>query len=174
MYPTLTAELQVRERKAQWLWTGFILAFFAIQACLWAVAITYTANDPSHAVVPDYDSKALAWDQQKAARAASDQLGWSAEVEVSHGQLATDWRPISLSLVDEQGQPVTGAEVSVAAFHRGRAGRRQTLSLAETTPGHYHGTIRVLYFGLWQFEGTADRQDDHYLIDVQVPVEAQR
>lgn len=172
MSQALSAELQIRERKAQWMWTGFILVFFLVQACLWTVAITYTANDPSHAVVADYDTKALAWDQQKELRQASAQLGWNATVEASSSQAIPEWRPITLTLTDSRGEPVTGASVSLAAFHRGRAGRRQSLDLAEVGPGQYHGTLHVLYFGNWQLEGTADRGDEHFLVQLQIPIEA--
>ncbi|MCE2792876.1 MAG: hypothetical protein LW697_10550 [Blastopirellula sp.] len=56
--------LAQREATARLLWTGGIIAFFAIQAVLWIVAITLTSQDPSHVVFEGYDQRALNWADQ--------------------------------------------------------------------------------------------------------------
>ncbi len=52
------ATIEERERSAQFLWMGFIISFFAIQAVIWTFALIMTSNDKSHAVVAGYDEKA--------------------------------------------------------------------------------------------------------------------
>ncbi len=67
----LTTTIQQKEKTAQFLWTGFILMFFVLQAILWTVAITLTTGDKSHAVIASYDARALNWDEEVAQRNAS-------------------------------------------------------------------------------------------------------
>ena len=78
----IQATLQQKEKTAQFLWTGFILMFFVIQAIVWIIAITLTSNDKSHAVLPDYDQRALNWNEQVKVRAASEKLGWQSRLSI--------------------------------------------------------------------------------------------
>ena len=80
-----TIAVEQKEKTAQFVWTGFILLFFVIQAIVWTVAISITTRDPSHAVVAGYDEKALNWDDEKALRLASANLGWQAEIVIDDG-----------------------------------------------------------------------------------------
>ena len=96
----IQATLQQKEKTAQFLWTGFILMFFVIQAIVWIVAITLTANDKSHAVLPNYDERALKWNEEVALRAASEKLV-RVRVEFSKNRLATV-RPVSASILAAQ------------------------------------------------------------------------
>ena len=71
------------EATARLLWTGGIIAFFAIQAVLWIVAITLTSQDPSHVVFEGYDQRALNWDSWQQSMRASAALGWQPRIEVA-------------------------------------------------------------------------------------------
>jgi hypothetical protein len=66
------------EPSARRRWVAVIVGFFAAQAALWTWAIVTVSSDPSHAIVANYDARALDWD----ARRASAALGWNATVEV--------------------------------------------------------------------------------------------
>lgn len=77
-----TTEIQQKEQLARFLWTGFILMFFAVQAIIWTIAILMTSNDSSHAVVRDFEAKA-ALPPSRAERSDSNRaIGWTASLKV--------------------------------------------------------------------------------------------
>ena len=163
----LTTTIEQKEKTAQFLWTGFILIFFVIQAIIWAVAITLTANDKSHAVVASYDERALNWDEEVAQRNASVQLGWQANLFIDSAADIRRFHVITLQIRDSDQAPVSGASIELVAFHRALAGEPQRVALAEIGDGVYSGKIQVRKSGLWQFEGKAIRADEVFLIDDQ-------
>ena len=157
--------IQQKEKTAQFIWTGFILLFFVIQAIIWTVAITLTARDQSHAVVAGYDEKALKWDQEKAIRLASEQLGWQADLQIDTVGDITHRHLLTLQLETANETPVAEANIKLSAFHRSRAGAPQQIDLTETEAGIYTGKIEIRKSGLWQFDGLALAGDDIFLID---------
>ena len=148
---------RVRERRAMRRWMVFIGAFFAFEFVLWGTAIYVVHDDPSHAVVEDYDKKALAWDEHRIAQAASDALGWSARVALAPAG------GLRVALADRDGAPVAGARVTAEVFHRARAGRAVKLDLAETEPGTYAGAVAVDRPGRWVVRLVAERGGDRFL-----------
>ncbi len=158
-----TVELQRKEKTAQLAWTGFILLFFLIQAVIWIVAISVTANDNSHAVVQGYDQRALQWDQSRTVQLASDALGWDARLLVDQASDIHGNRVVSLAVNDANGEPVQQAATELQAFHCGRAAEVQQLPLQEIGPGVYSGKIQVRRPGHWQFQGTLIRGDEKFL-----------
>ena len=160
-----TISVQNKEKTAQLMWTGFILAFFVVQAIIWIVAISITSGDPSHAVVAGYDEKALKWDEEKALRMASSALGWQAEVVIDSTADIRGNHALTFKLVDREQLPVKTAEIELKAFHRAFAGEPQRVALSEISDGVYAGQIQIRKSGLWQFEGLARKGDDTYLID---------
>jgi nitrogen fixation protein FixH len=159
-----THTLEHKEKTAQFIWTGFILVFFVIQAIIWTVAITLTARDQSHAVVAGYDEKALHWDDEKALRNASDQLGWQADLLVDTDGDIRHIHTITLQLEKADKSPVADANIQLSAFHRSRAGAPQQINFTETSDGIYTGKIEIRKSGNWQFDGLALAGDDIFLI----------
>jgi len=157
--------LQQKEKTAQFLWTGFILMFFLIQAIVWIVAISLTANDKSHAVVPNYDERALNWNEEVALRAASKNLGWQSQLSIDDSGDILGQRVITMKLRDRNDKPVDGATVNLRAFHRARAAVPQFLEFSPTGEGTYTSTLRVDKSGHWQFEGQAVAGADVRLIE---------
>ena len=150
-----TATNHPNEKIAQTIWTAFILAFFVIQAIIWTIAISVTANDQSHAVVSGYDQQALHWDQVKQAYSDSERLGWTARLSVSDSADLFSNRKFQLKLFDRNEQPVKNASIELKAFHRGAAADVQLIELSQNEPGIYLGIINVVRSGKWCFEGTA-------------------
>ena len=159
------ATIAQKEKTAQLIWTGFILMFFLIQAVLWLVAITVTANDKSHAIVAGYDEKALRWDEEQALRAASSRLGWKAELVVDPASDVRGLHEISIKLSDAEAQPVAGAHFDLTAFHRAYAGEPQLIKLKENQDGVYSGEVVLRKSGFWQFTGKAQSEDDVFFFD---------
>jgi nitrogen fixation protein FixH len=170
----LSPSLQHKEQTARLLWTGFILMFFVIQAIVWIVALSLTAGDKSHAVLPDYDRRALNWNEERERRTNSVKLGWQARLLVDDAADIRRNRVVTITLTDRQGQPVRNASLQLRAFHRARAGDPRQLRFREVGPGVYSTVLQVDKPGLWQFEGQAAQGERVFLINRQQSLQVSR
>ncbi|MCR9161371.1 MAG: FixH family protein [Nannocystaceae bacterium] len=157
-----------KETRARWFWISFILMFFAGQAVLWTFALGVVTDDPSHAVVEDYDKFATRWDETRAERSASEALGW-------HARLSADHERIVLELTDADGEPVD-AQVQAKVFHKARAAEAQDVEFTPSGAGLSIGLANLERSGHWRVRLTATRGDDVYfhVQDVTVGQVAQR
>lgn len=163
-----TAIMHPGEKKAQYLWTAFILMFFLIQAIIWTVAISITSGDRSHTVVAGYDEQALRWDDVKAMQQASKALGWNCHLTIDPQTGPLGNRSVTIQLSDRDGVALTGVSVQCDAYHRGSAADVQRLELVETDPGIYWSPIQIDKAGRWRFSGTAVRDESKMLIEMEV------
>ena len=147
--------------------------FFAIQGTIWTVAISATSRDASHAVVEGYDEQALSWDEVKAARQHSMELGWQTKIFVDRAGDIHGNRGLTLQVTDRNGRPVTNADLQLRAFHRAAAGVPQQIKLNEVGPGSYHSSIRIDRAGKWRFSGSATIQESTHLIDQTLEISKQ-
>ena len=148
------------ERRARRRWTAFIVGFFVVQAILWVFALRFVHDDPSHAVVEDYDRLALSWDQQRARLDASAALGWNAAIDFEAGSL-------EVQLTDRDAQAVQADRVVATVFHQAAAAHRQQIELVAAGPGLFVGPSPVDRAGKWRVEIDARRGGDVFL-DTQV------
>lgn len=133
------------ERSARRRWIAVIGAFFLAQAVLWTFAIVTVSSDASHAVVADYDARALDWDAQRA-RAP---IGWQATLELDRSHAL-------VRIVDADGAPVHADHIALAMFHKAEAAHRYAVALHAVAPGVWAGPVALGRPGLWQLELTAD------------------
>ena len=164
-------EKERKERRSQFIWTGFILAFFGLQAVLWTFAISMTARDLSHSVVAGYDEQALNWDEVKQRWEESRRLGWECEIAVeSEGDVFGN-RLVTINLSDSDGNPLGDVIVNLSAFHCGTASEVQDLQLEQIEKGIYSGGIAVRRFGNWRVRGEAMLNGQKFLIHRTITVE---
>ena len=154
----------IHEKTAQLVWTGIILQLFLIQAVIWTIAISITASDVSHAIIPDYDRAAMSWDQTRAEHRQSLELGWQARLSFDPDADIRSQRRLQLELRDSELRPIEQAVVEIDIFHCGHAAEVQRLTLLEAAPGTYWGLVRIAYPGHWQISGTATRQQAKFII----------
>ncbi len=167
MAKLVTQEIQNRETVARFLWTGFIILFFVIQAIMWTFAITMTYNDPSQAMVADFDAKISAEEQLQKER-ISKQLGWQAILTIEKPIAANDVfgnADVTLNLADRTGHPVSVPSVEMKTFHCGRAALVQAVNLEPTAAGVYVGKMRIDRSGNWQFNSEIRSGDDVFLFE---------
>jgi nitrogen fixation protein FixH len=161
--PIMTHEVRHRDEiRARRRWLTFIVGIFVAQAALWAYAITLVASDASHAVVSEYDQRALDWDRHMQRRQRSAALGWSASIAIEPGP--GEDRVIVVGLADARARPIPDAEVEVALFHQARASERITLLLRPDGHGRYHGVAPMTHDGHWRFELLARRGEDELVL----------
>jgi nitrogen fixation protein FixH len=166
--PPAPASVERAERTARRCWTAGIAGFFGLQALLWTCAIALTARDPSFAVIDDYERRADQWDQVQAARRASQRLGWRIAIELPRGNPSGSNLgdgALAIRLTDRQGQPVSGAAISLRMFHAAEAARPQQVQAAEVEPGQYVAFPQMERPGRWKISGRAVLGDCQFLFD---------
>jgi nitrogen fixation protein FixH len=150
------------ETRARRRWVAFVVGIFASQAALWVFAIALVASDSSHAIVSDYDRRALDWDENVRRRQSSAALGWSAEISVET-RLGHDGHVLAVKLADAQALPISDAEVEVTVFHQAKAAERTTLRLHADGRGGYEAVAPMTRSGKWRLELLA-RHAGHELV----------
>jgi len=163
IYPERGSTIQQKEKLAQFLWTGGIIAFFSIQAVIWAIAITLTTNDKSHAVVADYEKSTLSWDQSQAILQRSQAMGWTAELAIAPIASVTGEREITLRLHDRNQQPVQVSAINLEVFHYAQAAIVHSVKLLPQGAGVYAGKLQMQRSGYWKFSTVIDHPDGQFI-----------
>lgn len=144
-------------------WIGLVFALFGIHMSVAAALVYHAHSDPSFAVVPDYHGKALAWDETKRREAASEALGWTALLVAGPDDGAVQERDLTLTLVDDAGDPIEGASVTVSAFAVARSREPVELSFTPSQPGLYTARERLPRQGIWEFQIEASHAGDTFV-----------
>ncbi len=108
-------------------WIYVCVGLLVTNALVMAVLVTASSKS-APAVVPRYYERAVAWDQTMAEAKLAAELGWTLE-------LSLDDQGAAVKLVDRDGRPVSGAEISVRGFHRARPAQRLALALVTDAAG---------------------------------------
>ncbi|MEM9414394.1 MAG: FixH family protein [Planctomycetota bacterium] len=148
----------------RFLMPGLVIGFLATHMLFIFIAISLAVGDRSFAVVPDYYQKAVDWDERKELLAASEALGWSAEIlparEVSmHGE-----RELLVKLLDREGRPIESAHVAATLYPITRAKQLSELTLQPADePGQYTAIADMRQEGVWHITLYVTRGDAFYL-----------
>lgn len=156
---------QASETRARQRWMAFVVGIFVSQGALWVFAISMVANDSSHAIVSDYDQRALDWDDHVRRQRESASLGWSASIDLESPSAHRDGRVLVVKLADAQAQPIADADVEVTLFHQARAAERTTLALQPDGLGRYEGVAPMNRRGKWRLELLARRGGDELVLE---------
>ena len=139
------------ERRAKRFWITFVIGLMGLQTAIGATAITLSVNSPSSAVVPNYYSEAMKWDQSKAKYLQFSSNQWDLDL-VAEPVTQAGIRLISIKLVDEQGLGVSGLDIHCRTFHHANGRHPITFSFTEEAPGRYVAAGPLVRPGLWEFE----------------------
>jgi len=179
----MSTTIHPNERSTQLLWMGFIIMFFMLQAILWTVAILFTMNDSSHAIIPNYEQKAVHWDQSQTALRASEALGIRSTLSVDADPDLRGVRTVRLKLLDAEHKPVAANTISLKAFHVGRAAEVQEIVLVKSenldagvdgkseADDDFTGSVLIDKTGHWSITGSVLVDSDLYFIDQRVFIE---
>ncbi|QYK49322.1 MAG: FixH family protein [Phycisphaeraceae bacterium] len=147
---------------ALWLVFGLLAMNFTVVG----VTIYLVSRDTHFAVEPDYYQRAVEWDASKAELARSAALGWNAALDVPDARSASGNRTLTIRLTDRDGQPITGANIDVVAFHHGSAAARFEAVMVERGAGIYQGEVPLRDAGLHEVRLIASRDDEHFVTSV--------
>lgn len=138
-----------------WLWPLGLALALALSAGGNVVFMVLASRDASFAVEPDYYRKALDWDRTMAQASANRALGWMATVD--EVVPAPGGRRLVVRLIDREGRPVDGAQVTVEGRHGARAAEVVHGRLAGAGQGRYAAELPLGRAGLWELRVRAER-----------------
>lgn len=139
------------------LFPGIIFVLLGINLCVVVITVYLAHTDRSFAVVPDYYGKALAWNEVAAQRERNRELGWTANIEV--GGVGVSGRTVAVRLQDREGDPITGADVEILAFHNARASAQYRTTLDDAGDGVYRAVMPLHDAGVWEFRVRARTEE---------------
>ena len=142
-------------------WPAFVVALLLMSFTAVLLTVLAARSDGGAQVIDDYYEKAAAWDETMAEQAASEALGWQADVAIV---IAEDGhRAVVVTLHDAHGEPLDRLAGTVRAFrpHLARAVAMHPLTPTDT-PGVYRQPFRLDEPGLWDFEVVAVRDGARY------------
>jgi len=149
--------------KRYWLWPGIIVGMLLTHTLVMLIFVMVATGDPSHAVIPDYHEKAIAWDDHQAQLAHNEKLGWACEITTDATADILGQRTLTATLTDANGQPITDAKVRLQSYHHARANQVLDEPLEQDKPGVYSALLKMRRDGLWAFELIAVRDDDTFV-----------
>ena len=133
-------------------WIGGIVAFLAA-GVLASVALAVLAHRGASSVIPDYDTRALRYDDAIDQDARDRELGWLVTVGVERGALA-------VGVQDRAGTALAGARVHVRGYQRAHA--EDTVDVELAPAGARYGGAVATHAGWHDLVVTVDRGADHY------------
>lgn len=144
-----------RSRFRRIIWPGGLLAMIGALVCVDVTMLVISSGDPSFAVVEVDGDPSEAWNRSAQQRAASERLGWNAELAVAPADAAeADLGTLRVVLTDRDQEPLRGMDLEATGYHLARAADRQQLlfTAVEGIPGAYEASIDLNRAGIWRFE----------------------
>jgi nitrogen fixation protein FixH len=154
------------KRSPAWVWPAIIIGMLAVHTLACLVVVFIATSDPSHAVIPDYHAKAVAWDEHRAKLRASGELGWACTIEAALAADLMGQRAVRVSLRDAAKQPLTGAAVKLTSYHHARANDVNEAEFKEGAPGEYVAMVDMRRDGTWRFDVAVTRGDDSFSAEI--------
>lgn len=156
----LTSPAPAAPERRSWLWPNLLYGLIGMNLVVVGVTVYAANRDPSFAVEPNYDTKALEWNKVAAQIASNQKLGWTLDVDRWPATRTSE--PITIRLSDSVGRPPEGATVELTAFASIRASARLSVTLTPAGPGVYSAVLPVQRSGLWEFRFKVDRGPDTF------------
>ena len=137
-------------------WPYLIAGALAVHVAASLIVVFIATSDPSYAVEEDYYQKAVEWDEKRAQDRSNAALGWLLEFTVTPPERPGDRPLLEVRLLDAEGNPLSGAAVSVEAFHNSNSGDILRADLAPADEaGLYSAAMPMQHNGRWELRFTA-------------------
>jgi len=140
------------ERRAKRFWVSLVVTLLGIQLAVGGVAIHLATGDPTVAIVPDYHTNALNWDQEKRVQLAATRLGFQIDVETSDVADDSGHRVILVQVADASGAAADDLVILGTAYHHALAGDVRPFSFQGIGHGRYQSLAPLGRPGLWHLE----------------------
>jgi nitrogen fixation protein FixH len=140
-------------------WAMLPVMLLGSSVFLYMVIVPFMTNDPSHALVPDYEERAANWDLVTAQRRMNRELGWQLRVRAPYGASDGTMRLV-IEVMDRDGVAIHAETVSGVALHVARAANRHTFTADRIGPGRFETIISSDRPGIWEVDLKARRGDE--------------
>lgn len=154
--PASPASTSPRPRRGR-IWPWVAGGLLAATVAKYAIVLALIGSNPSLAIEEDYYERAVAWDGERARRAASEELGWSARVAIAPAPDRPGRAELRIELADRGGRPVAGARVTARVFHQARADLAIEGLARAGADGAYRLEVPGARGGNWRVEIEAER-----------------
>lgn len=135
------------------LWPGMVFGLIGLNVAVVATTAWLAGHDPSFAVEPDYDARAVRWDDASRQRSADQSLGW--QVVLDAEPILTDHDAVirlEARVADASGDALHPSQIQVVAFPSIRAAARQSIVMKPGADGLLHGSLDFTHPGAWRFD----------------------
>lgn len=148
-------------------WGMIAVALLGLHVSGMLLAVRLATSDSSFASMPDFYTRAVAWDDISAQRRASEALGW--DVAFSPSALA---ERVVIDVSDANGAPVDGLVGSLRAFLHTRPKVQLEVALEPRGGGVYFASVAVGEPGAWHLAFVAQRGDEVFVAEHELVVRA--
>lgn len=142
--------------KKGFIWPVVIVSALAIHVVASLIVVFIATSDPSYAVEEDYYQKAIHWDDKRDQDRENDNLGWGLDFRVEPPSAPGNQPSVELHLLNAELEPITGAVVSLEAFHNTRGGEIIRGELSAEADGIYRSTFPMERNGKWEMRFTVE------------------
>ncbi len=153
-------------------WPLFVIAILMMSVGAATITVIAARSDGGAQVVSDYQAVGVNWNERAAVQAASDNLGWTAEVQVADETLENGLRPVMLTVRDRDGQPITDLQGTVR-LERPQLAQAVTQLPVQPLPdalGPYVFNAPITATGLWDFVIDVTHGDARFVTTVRTEV----
>lgn len=127
---------------------------------------------PAAFTAPAGYEEALKWDELKALRERSAELGWTLEIEPTNRTEINGDRLLAMRLLDRDGAAINDAVITLRIYHLARPDEVQERVVSVGDEGLYATSLRMRREGAYQLTATVERGADTMLMETEVWVSA--
>ncbi len=152
---------------SEYRWPIYIGGHLTMSVVACGVLVWVATRPDSPRPIHGYYETAQSWDADEAVADASQKLGWTVRYELPEGIPLTPGmpRPVDVTVVDREGQPVSGLSGTLIAIRPSdqRLNQHGDLVAMPGAPGRYRTLIRVDAPGTWDVRLDAMQQSLHFV-----------
>lgn len=150
-----------------WGWLALVVVVLAVNIGMIATAIV---TNPG-LVDKDYYEKGREYERTVMRRAASrTELGWELGIELPQQIVVGRQAVVRFTAADKQGQPISGAQVTVVAYRPSDAGADFAIPMKEIVPGQYDGYTAFTLKGTWELQAQVVKGEGDFTITRRISV----
>ncbi|MGE3958625.1 MAG: FixH family protein [Vicinamibacterales bacterium] len=162
---------------SEYRWPIYIGGHLTMSVVACGVLVWVATRPDAPRPIQGYYEAAEAWDADEAVRDASRQLGWHVRYELPDGVPYYPGmpRPVDVTVVDRNGEPVDGLSGQLVAIRAAdaRLTQRGVLVSIPTGRGSYRTLMRLDQPGTWELRLDAHQHATHFVHEARFDVPAE-
>ncbi|MBI1190514.1 MAG: hypothetical protein GC200_07540 [Tepidisphaera sp.] len=136
-------------------WPLAIVGLLGMNMAIVGVTVYFATTSKTSAVVPDYYTKAVHWEDTQRQQATNRALGWKAAWRARAGEKGAPG-DLEMTLVDGAGKAIRAAKVEFEVFHESDDTARVNGVMPEREAGVYGAVVPLHRSGRWRVHAVVD------------------